>query len=101
MKNTYTGTLFIRNLKDAEVKLEVYENCKYNAKSLEDLGEIRKVICTGVIAWDLIEGGIEADEIESESDASSIDEFHEYLVLHFADGQTSTYRNSHVDMFIN
>ncbi len=85
MKRTYTRTITIDNLKEATVKLFVGD---------------KEVEYTGVIAWDIIEGGKEAEEIEAETDESGIDESHSYLVLHFENGETSTFRNSHVDMFI-
>ena len=98
MKKTYTRTLFIENLEDVKVRLFIYDGCKYTAKSVEDLGEETEVIYNGIKAWDVIEGGEEAEEIES--DADIVDEFHEYLVLHLLDGNTATFRNSHVDMFL-
>lgn len=85
MKRTYTRTMTVKNLKEATVKLFVGD---------------KKVEYTGVIAWDIIEGGKEAEEIEACTDESGIDENHTYLVLHFENGETSTFRNSHVDMFI-
>lgn len=97
MKRTYTRTMMIEDLTKATVKLYLTENCKYTAK---DLGEETEVEYTGVTAWDIIEGGEEAQEIEAMTDEASADEFHEYLVLHFEDGTEATFRNSHVDMFI-
>lgn len=97
MKRTYTRTMMIEDLAKATVKLYILEGCKYTA---EDLGNEIEVSYTGVTSWDVIEGGQEAEEIEAQTDANSIDEFHEYLVLHFEDGTEATFRNSHVDMFI-
>lgn len=87
------------DITEAVFKLEISEGCKYTAECDEDLGKIKVVEYRGVTSYDLIEGGVEADEIENETDADGIDEFHEYLVLHFTDGTTSTFRNSHVDMY--
>jgi hypothetical protein len=95
MKRTYTGTLFHPDLTTAKVHIYDFgENTKY--KSHPDAEE-HLVEYTGVTAWDIIEGGEEAAEIEQ---SGMVDEFHEYLVLHFKDGNTATFMNSHVDMFI-
>ena len=82
---------------DAEV--EVYENCKYTAYSIKDLGQTRKVKYNNITSWEIV-SDIDAKEIEAETTSDGIDELHEYLVLHFEDGSESTFRNSHVDMFI-
>jgi hypothetical protein len=94
MKRTYHGTLFHPDLREAEVTIYSFEDTKY--KSHPDADE-HETIYTGVTAWDIIEGGQEAEEIEQ---SGLVDEYHEYLVLHFEDGNTATFRNSHVDMFI-
>ena len=100
MKRTYTRTMMIEDLADVKVRIFLHDGCKYTAKTIEDLGEETELIYDGIKAWSLIEGGEEAAEIEARTDGSCIDEFHEYLVLHLLDGQTATFRNSHVDMFL-
>lgn len=94
MKRTYTRTLFVKDLTKATFKLYISEYSKYDPDTKG--GEI-KTEYTGVTAWDIIEGGKEAEEIEADG---LIDEKHEYLVLHFQNGEKATFRNSHVDMFI-
>lgn len=96
MKRTYTRTTFIEDLTQATVTLYISNATKYEASEDDEI----KVEYTGVKAWDIIEGGKEAEEIEAETDASGIDENHEYLVLHFENGEAATFRNSHVDMFL-
>lgn len=98
MKKTYTETWTMNNekLEDATVKILVYNANKYTGNITEE----REIVYKGVTAWDIIEGGIEAEEIESMTDADGVDEHHEYLVLHLRDGRTATFKNSYVDMFI-
>ena len=95
MKRTYTRTMFMTNeeLQKATVKLFITEGLKW-----EDANE-KEVKYTGLKSWSIIDGE-DAKQIETETDASCIDENHEYLVLEFVDGTTATFRNSHVDMFI-
>ena len=95
MTKTYTGTLMRPDLTKATVELFITEAVKYEAK-LEDEKAVKY---TGVKAWSIVDGE-DAEEIESMTDASGVDEYHEYLVLHFANGETATFRNSHVSMFI-
>lgn len=98
MKTTYncTWTISKEELPKRIINVELYDKCKYtkNAKV------IKKVQYTGVTAWDIIDGGEEAEEIESMTDESGVDPHHEYLVLHYIDGVTSTFRNSLCDMMI-
>jgi hypothetical protein len=76
------------------VKIKIYDRVKYD-KASEKIAEVEyningfKVVC----------GGAEAQEIESETDGSCMDDFHEYLILDFGNGEKSTFRNSYVDMF--
>lgn len=95
MKRTYTGTLMMSNerLQKQTIRIFIYDADKYTGKITEE----KEVQYTGLTAWDIIEGGEEAEEIEADG---LIDEHHEYLVLHFNDGTTATFRNSHVDMFL-
>lgn len=99
MKREYTRTMMISDLTKVKVRIYLYDGCKYTAKTAEDLGEETEIIYNGITGFDIIDGGDEAEEIESNSDSSSVDEFHEYLVLHLMNGNTATFRNSHVDMF--
>lgn len=95
MIKTYTGTIFNPDLTKATIKLHVHEAVKLEATEEDE----RVATYRNVKAWSIVNGE-DAEEIEKYTDGSCIDELHEYLVLHFADGETSTYRNSHVEMFI-
>lgn len=81
------GTTF-----DAEIKM--YEGVKYTSERGERITHEYK----GIKFWEIVTDE-DAEALEVESDGSCIDEYHEYLVLHFEDGDTATFRNSHVDMF--
>lgn len=98
MITTYnqTFTISTKELPKADVILHIYNDDKYEGNITEE----KQVIYNGIVAWDIIEGGKEAEEIEAHTDGSCIDEHNEYLVLHFEDGKTATFRNSHVDMKI-
>lgn len=80
------------------VEVKVYGECKYSADE-EVFKNSKKVRYDGVVGWDIVSGFEAFDEIERFTDASCIDYFHEYLVLHFEDGEAATFRNSFVDMF--
>ena len=105
MMRTYEGTWMMNNerLQQATIKITIFAEPKYfingtkvtwNDECGEDGEEVKY---TGLTAWDIIEGGEEAEAIEADG---LVDENHEYLVLHFNDGTTATFRNSHVDMHI-
>lgn len=95
MIKTYTRTTMIPDLTKATVELFVYDACKYTGNITEE----RMVTYTGLTSWDIVDGD-DAAEIEAHTDGSCIDDNHEYLVLHFEDGTTGTFRNSYVDMFL-
>lgn len=79
-----------------DAKLYVYNKSKYIA---DPDAEVRRVIIHDVEAWEVVRGE-RAEAIEAETDGSNIDDNHEYLVLYHENGETSTFRNSYVDMFI-
>ena len=95
MIRTFTGTWTMDNekLQQAEIKLYLYKEDKYTG----DITDEKEIRYTGLTAWDIITGGVEAEEIEAEG---LVDDHHEYLVLHFNDGTTATFCNSRVDMHI-
>ncbi|MCI6649113.1 MAG: hypothetical protein MSH24_06245 [Lachnospiraceae bacterium] len=75
-----------------KVLLKVYDKEKYS-KDSKKVAEVRYTI-TGYEVKK-----IPADVIEQIFGDDSVDECGEYLILHFKSGETSTFRNSHVDMF--
>lgn len=94
MKTSYHGTLFHPvDLPEADIELLFFEGDKHASAE-----EPNRVTVKGLTAWDIIEGGEEAEQIEALT--GEIDENHEYLVLHFKGGCVNIYRNSHVAMFI-
>lgn len=78
-----------------KVKVKVYDEVKYSPLS-EKIAEIEYDKVKG---FDVVSDPATVEEIESRTDGSGIDENHEYLILYFENGETSTFRNSHVDLF--
>lgn len=74
-----------------KVKVKVYNTSKYNPNS-EKVAEV-----------EYSPAKIEVVEIPDEQiyamGFDEIDEFGEYLIITHEDGETSTFRNSHVDVF--
>lgn len=95
MKKTFNRTMFIDNLPEAQVKVVIYDRDKYDRQSEAK----ERLYFTGLTSWDSISGGEEAKMIESDTDM--IDNFHEYLILHFKDGTERLFCNSYVDLFIS
>lgn len=78
-----------------KVELVVYKNTKYEATTYEE-EPIR--VQYEINGFEVVTGE-QAEAIEAETDASGIDEYHEYLILNLVGGETATFRNSHVDLF--
>ena len=76
-----------------KVNIKLYDNCKY----LEDSKVIASVDLTGVVSLEVRD--IPKSEILKETDGSCVDEFNKYTILTFENGDTSTYRHCHVDVF--
>lgn len=73
-----------------KVKVRVYDGMKYNENS-KKMAEVEY----NVTGFEVKE--IPATEILKVFDET--DEYNEYLILTLANGETSTFRNSHVDLF--
>ena len=103
MKRTYTGTLFNPDLTKAKVELYISKVNKYNRGSRvyisgEEPEDEERVILPPIKSWTIVEGGVEAEAVESIMD--EVDDNHEYLIINFANGTTEIYRNSYVTMFV-
>lgn len=75
-------------------EIETYSDNKYTADAQVFENSI-KILYTNIEYWEIVSGE-DAAEIEA---SGLVDDNHEYLVLHFTDGATSTFRNSYVDMW--
>ena len=78
------------------VRLKIYNGCKYT----NICNKVKEVLYTNIRGFKVVTGE-EATKIGEETDGDSIDEYNEYLVITLEDGNTSTFRNSHVDLFID
>ena len=78
---------------DMKINMKLYDKCKYG----EDAKVIKDVNITGIASLEVKE--IPASEILRETDGSCVDDYNEYLILTYDNGETSTYRNSYVDVF--
>lgn len=80
--------------REFNAELELFDSCKYKQNS----NSYTRVKYNNIVNWEIVTGD-DAAELEAETDGSCIDDLHEYLVLHFADGTQATFRNSYTDMF--
>ena len=76
------------------VKVKVYDKCKYEA----DSKKVKETEYNNIRGFEVVTGE-RATEIGNETDENSRDEYNEYLIITLADGQKSTFCNSHVDLF--
>ena len=76
------------------VKVKVYSGVKYDLSN----EKVAEVEYKDIESFEVVTGE-RATEIGSMTDEESRDEYNEYLVITFKDGQTATFCNSHVDLF--
>ena len=76
------------------VKIKIYDGVKYNIESKK----VAEIEYDNIKGYEVVTGD-KATEIGLETDENSRDEYNEYLVITLADGEISTFCNSHVDMF--
>lgn len=77
-----------------DVKVKIYNGVKYN----KDSEKVAEVEYKNIQGFEVVFGE-RATQIGLETDENSRDEFNEYLVITLEDGETSTFCNSHVDLF--
>ncbi len=73
-----------------KILVKVYDKSKYEA----DAEIVHEQEYNNVLCWEVLSGKQFRVGVYDE-----LDENDEYLRLYFADGTTSTFRNSHVDLF--
>ena len=76
------------------VKVKIYNGVKYNLEN----EKVAEVEYNDIRGYEVVTGK-RATEIGLETDENSRDEYNEYLVITLEDGSTSTFCNSHVDLF--
>ena len=88
-------TIGKNNYETAKVTIKVYDRCKYEAEA-QKIGETEY----NIIRWGIfnLADFNEADR-EDIINNDLIDEYDEYLRIWESDDESSTFRNSHVDMF--
>ena len=76
-------------------KVKIYNGVKYEASS----EKVAEVEYTNIRGYEVVTGD-RATKIGLETDKYSRDEYNEYLIITLENGETATFCNSHVDMFI-
>ena len=75
-----------------KIEVKVYSGCKYNMES----EVINRVVYEDVVKLEVKR--IE-DNVMYIIGFDEVDEYKEYCILTFANGENATFRNSHVDVF--
>lgn len=78
------------------VRLKIYDGCKYT----NICNKVKEVLYTNIKGFEVVTGE-KATKIGEETDENSRDEYNEYLLITLDDDSTSTFCNSHVDLFID
>lgn len=95
MITTYIGTLRHNDLTKCTFEMHMTDICKYNPMSQT----VKVDTWKNVTGWQIITEE-DATKLEKDMDEYSIDPCHEYCRLMLENGETATYNNSMVDMFI-
>ena len=77
-----------------DVIVRMYNRVKYDRNSKKTA----EVEYNNIKGYEVVTGD-RAIEIGNMTDEASRDEYNEYLIIHLETGETSTFCNSHVDLF--
>lgn len=83
------------NGREVNATLFIYPTVKWMTCEGDEVIRIHRY---GIKNWEIVSGE-DAEELESRTDGSCIDDYHEYLVLNYKDGTSEAFRNSYVDAF--
>lgn len=75
-----------------KIKVKVYDQCKYNKESKKvaevEYNDVKKASVENISDAEIFGMGFD-----------DVDEFGEYFIMVFENGETATFRNSHIDAF--
>lgn len=77
------------------VRIEIYDGVKYAL----DAKKVAEVDYGHIDGFEVVTGE-RGRRIGEVTDGNSLDEYNEYLIIHFMNGETCTFCNSHVELFI-
>lgn len=75
--------------------VKIYDGVKYDGSN----PKIAEAEYKNIQGYEVVTG-TRATEIGLETDENSRDEYNEYLIITLESGETATFCNSHVDMFL-